>query len=669
MFFADMLNRRQLIPAIAIGTALIAVLAWAYSPSLPTGFLFDDNVNLQHNPALHPEVWTPLRLWEATWSFGGGGPGRPVAMLSFALEAMLTGLDPFFMRITNITIHVATGVTLFLISVGLLSHLYPGISRKQRMALAVFATAAWLLHPINFTAVGYLVQRMTSLAGLLIALAVLVYVRLRLRQQSDSPSVVAPTAWIVILGLMALLSKEIGVLLVVYLFVVETIVFRFRAANPRTSTALKSIWIGGLGLGALATVTSLLVLPDFFGAYDNRPFTMVERLMTEARILVWYVVMILVPDLRQFSLYLDNIPLSTGLLSPPTTLLSVLALGTAVLAALAIRRKIPLLSFGIAWFLGGHLLESTVLPLELAYEHRNYLPSFGIVLAVVALVHRAFVSGLLRPAVAVFGTILVCGVLAGLTHARASYWSNPLAMSVSEAERRPDSPRAQIEAGNTYSFLAAQANDNAEKHNFLALAEHHMRRAHELAPDSAAPLLGILLAYGENRVPPPAGLIDETKRALSTATMDASTSNALLSLSQCKLRGACELTDQQYEGIVDAAFDNPTTRGLYSANILYDMATYYGQHKNDPLAAAQLLKRATEEAPRHVSFRIDLAVQLARVGRFDDALEELSVARRLDRLCRKCSTIASVRQAVLELRQARTHDPIQNDFGYLAREE
>ena len=38
------------------------------------------------------------------------------------------------------------------------------------------------------------------------------------------------------------------------------------------------------------------------------------------------------------------------------------------------------LAFGIAWFLVGHSIESTVFSLELYFEHRNYFPGVGLFL-------------------------------------------------------------------------------------------------------------------------------------------------------------------------------------------------------------------------------------------------------------------------------------------------
>ncbi|MCY0536413.1 hypothetical protein, partial [Klebsiella pneumoniae] len=54
-------------------------------------------------------------------------------------------------------------------------------------------------------------------------------------------------------------------------------------------------------------------------------------------------------------------------------------------ASLAARKRAPSIPAGWFFFLVAHLVESSFLPLEMYYEHRNYLPSFGLLLAATGL--------------------------------------------------------------------------------------------------------------------------------------------------------------------------------------------------------------------------------------------------------------------------------------------
>ncbi len=113
--------------------------------------------------------------------------------------------------------------------------------------------------------------------------------------------------------------------------------------------------------------------------YSSRHFTMLERLLTETRIVVWYLSLLLWPAPSRMSIEHD-VELSTSLLNPLTTLPAMIFLGVLCWLILRYRRRYPLLSYGGAWFFLNLVIESTVVPLELIFEHRLYLPSVGFCL-------------------------------------------------------------------------------------------------------------------------------------------------------------------------------------------------------------------------------------------------------------------------------------------------
>src|SRR5690606_4867616 len=91
------------------------------------------------------------------------------------------------------------------------------------------------------------------------------------------------------------------------------------------------------------------------------------------------------------------------------------------------------------WYLGAHLLESTTIALELYFEHRNYVPLMGPVLAVAAGSVRAgkTIAPLLQGALCAYGLLLAV-VLFGST----SLWGQPALAAEMWAIRKPDSLRA-----------------------------------------------------------------------------------------------------------------------------------------------------------------------------------------------------------------------------------
>jgi len=164
--------------------------------------------------------------------------------------------------------------------------------------------------------------------------------------------------------------------------------------------------------------------------------------MTESRVLWTYVHSLLLPDLARMGLYLDDFPLSTGLLHPVSTLLSIIAWSVVFLSAIILRHRLPILSFSILWFLVGHFIESSFLALEIAFEHRNYLPGIGVILGMSWCASMLYQQQeKLRPVFRLTG-ICILILLITLTLLRNHQWSTAGEHIESEVRHHPLSYRA-----------------------------------------------------------------------------------------------------------------------------------------------------------------------------------------------------------------------------------
>ncbi len=110
--------------------------------------------------------------------------------------------------------------------------------------------------------------------------------------------------------------------------------------------------------------------------YKILDFTLAERLLTQFRVVLFYVTLLIYPHPSRLNLDYDFL-VSRGILDPPTTLFSMVIVAGLIAYSLWTAKKRPLLSFFILWYFGNLLIESSVFPLELVYEHRLYLPSVG----------------------------------------------------------------------------------------------------------------------------------------------------------------------------------------------------------------------------------------------------------------------------------------------------
>src|SRR3989344_3690419 len=409
--------------------------ALVYLPGKSGPLVFDDASNLLNNSYVQITSLDVETLYRASFSLEAGPLKRPVSMLSFALNYYFAGSfnDSTSFKLTNIAIHAVNGLLLFwMLSLIFLrlTHLqspakaHAVINHDTYLVLASIIALLWVMHPMQLTSVLYLVQRMTALSGLFTLLALICYLSGRLRMIAGKPGGAGLILWgTVIFGALGMFSKENAVLLPVFMLVLELTLFSteqpWRKWHKLPVNMKRVLVLTGI-------VTSLAVLGwainYFLPKYVVRNFGMGERLLTESRVLFYYLSLILVPRLDEFSLFHDDVELSTSLLSPWTTLPSIAGIVFLLAVAYLTRRRQPLLSLGIFWFFAGHLLESTILPLELAHEHRNYLPSLGPILVVVHCIDAFYVKLQRRW---LWGILpLLVAIFAGLGFIRATQWSN-----------------------------------------------------------------------------------------------------------------------------------------------------------------------------------------------------------------------------------------------------
>jgi len=371
---------------------------------------------------------------------GDSGPtGRPISLASFYLDDISwKGASAADFKYTNLMLHLLNGVLIFWISFKIATYL--NLSNANKYTATLLTTALWLLHPVQINTVLYVVQRMTELSALFILAGILCYLYGReiLPQKPVK-------AWLLLIGgggislLLSIFSKENGILLVVYILAIEYFLLR-----PHKAYTKKSLNIGLYFLAWLPFLAILAYLGKVAwnnGGYTARPFSLSERLLTETRVIWDYLGNILLPNLKGNSLFHDDYVISTSWFSPPETLLAIIGITTLVILMIIYRMRHPVFAFATAWFLGGHLLESTTISLEIYFEHRNYLPLYGPVFAVIYYALKSFESsGKLRPAV-FFALLVYCSLILLISYQGVQQWKNPVQMIARWAEDHPKSQR------------------------------------------------------------------------------------------------------------------------------------------------------------------------------------------------------------------------------------
>jgi len=407
---------------------------------------------------------------------GIAGPtGRPFSLGSFLLDARTWPTDPQPFLRTNALIHGFNGFLIFLIGWTLLRH--STNTRQGQHALGISALAAlfWLLHPLWVSTVLYAVQRMALLSAFFCLAGLALYLKGRALTIDEQHR--RRGWWIASIGILCgtgfgILAKENAAVLPVLVLVVETIAVR-NMWPIKAADLAERLWLGAF---LVVPTVALLVylgykanLQSFFETGHERLFTPYERLITQPNILISYLYDLIIPKPGYAGLYQENHPFARGLLSQPWALISLLAVSSLVAFALRFRNSLPLVSLAVLFFFAGHLIESSVLMLELKFEHRNYLPAALLFLPIAA----AIILHL--PRVRVFVAITAAILLSVFTFSYAALWGRPMDLAVYWAERNPNSYRAQV--------VAASALDRAGR---KPIALDVLREATARHPDSPA---------------------------------------------------------------------------------------------------------------------------------------------------------------------------------------
>lgn len=421
----------------------LVLTAFVYWTGLSGPFLFDDLPNL-----------SPIQNWltgDATWQsvvFGNasGMLGRPLSMASFLLSAELSGHTPYAYKLGNLVIHLICGLLGWQVVRRILRE-DPRLSAYADL-LASIVIGLWLLHPINVSTVLYSVQRMAQLSTLFVLASLWAYLiaRRQLNEGKSRKAAVMLFALFPLLVFAGLMSKENAAVAPALCLVIELAYFSSSSTRNRT---LKTFFGLALAVPVVAAIGVLLINPDrLLVNYAERDFTLIERLLSQTRILMEYIGTVLIPRTPLLGLYTDDFQASTGLFSPATTLISLLALLAISGGAIALRKRAPSFFAGWFFFLVAHGVESSILPLELYFEHRNYLPAIGLLLAVVGLATLLLSNlptNVLTPKQ--LGFLAAGGFalsFAFATNGRAHVWQAEDTILAQGLKHHPDSMRAQL---------------------------------------------------------------------------------------------------------------------------------------------------------------------------------------------------------------------------------
>lgn len=490
-----MTRRQWLAPTTIVLLALAATVT-----SLGHDFTFDDRYVILGNGRVH-ELKNLWHLFgETYWPPSLGADGyRPVVMSLFTLQWVAAGGAPWLFHLVNILLAVGASVAVYWCAAAILPR------RGAWVAAALFA-----VHPVHVEATGNVVGQSELIVALCLALALGIYLRAR---RSGSPS---PRAACAILSLyaVALLSKEHAIVLPALIAAAEGTVVRDGSGTQRRRElrpfalaliAVSLAWflVRDLVQGNLSGFAPFPVFRFLRMSAMDRAGMMMTEIPRVARLLVF--------PARLSGDYSPTEVLVTKGFDVAQIPGLVICLGVLVLA-LALRRRAPVVSFGLLWLIVSYLPVSNLLVPTgfITAERTLFLPSVGVVLVAGALataveVHARRVAQL--PAFAACVLLVALGLARSIDRQRV--WKNNDVFFDQLLKDVPNSYRAHFLHGRLVG----------EKHRLREM-ELEYRRAIKLFPYDVSMMMAIAADYHRAGFCEPAVALLEWSYAVEPEVID-----------------------------------------------------------------------------------------------------------------------------------------------------
>lgn len=480
-----------------IVASIILIIIFAFLPYINifhVPFHFDDEHSIVKNYLIHDvsNFIDPSELINTVKM------SRYVGLLTFALNYNIHRLNVTGYHFFNVAIHIINGLLVY--AFVLLTFRTPWLRERfgnSRLFsyLPLGAALLFVSHPLQSEAVTYIVQRFALLATLFYLLCLVLYIRSRLSEKN----VVRYTLYVlsVLSAVCAMKSKEISFTLPVVITLYE--LFFFQGSIKR-----RVLWLIPLYATMLLIPLSLLgidkPLAEVIG--DVSEVTKVqttlsrwEYLMTQFRVIMTYLRLVFVPINQNLDY---DYPVYRSFFDP-NVVLSFLVLaglfGAAMYLLYRSNRSVSMdqqssagryriISFGILWFFITLSVESSLIPItDVIFEHRMYLPSVGLFMALGAglvIISERLKERWRRAEFGVTAAFMVIVLLlTTTTFVRNLAWRDGITLWQDVVSKSPQKARGHSNLGMYYYDKALES---YEKREYLDKAIKHLMIATKIYP-------------------------------------------------------------------------------------------------------------------------------------------------------------------------------------------
>lgn len=589
------IKRSTIVSGICVALCLFIVAIYAWT--LTFGF-----VNLNDGPYVYanPRVLHGVTVDNLMWAFTSTHASfwHPLTTISHMLDSEIYGNWTGGRHLTNIVIHAATTVVLFLALLRMTGNLWP----------SAFAAAAFAVHPLRVESVAWITERKDVLSGLFFSLTLLAYAR---HAERPSPWRLLLVALMFSFGLMSkpmLVTVPFVFLLLDYWPMRRLYVRHDDQINANLSRSVILEKLPLLALACVACVVTLDTQGQAIHAGAEVPFA--ARVANAALSYIAYIRQMLVP-----------IWLSVFYPFPRNGAPTLLVLGAfAVLisitwATIVLRKRFPYLLVGWLWYVG--MLVPVIGLVQAGLQSRadrfTYLPQIGLIIAVAWGVADLSAQWKFRRLILSIAAAVILLTWSALAFAQTSHWRKSTRL---------------------FDYAVYSTQNNAVAHRLLADAlveegdlkgaAEQLRKALSIKPHYAHALsdYGVVLFYldvAEDGVNQRLG--EAASRLHAGLALDPSNVRALTTLANVSLRLGRTI---EVEPLVNQALQlDPQSAVAYF--VLGELRMKQGKREE----AIAYYQRALGIEPGNVDIHLRLGIAYYRMKKPGDALAEFREAVRL----------------------------------------
>jgi hypothetical protein len=339
--------------------------AAAFAGTFSGGFHYDDALTFLENPHLNG--------WQ-TFVNHLDHMVRPVLYSTFLFDRSLYGTNPAGYHLLNLLLHLGSGLLIYRI-------LSRAVTEETRF-VPFLAALLFLIHPITTETVTYISGRASGLMAFFYLFAFFLYIKASEHSDAVIPRRLYLSGSVLFL-ILSLGSKETAVTFLLALLLWDLLIRRLRGSELRAVVFSRHLpfWIVLLlAAGWAWSHPRYTALAEF--SFTIRPFW--DHLLSEVHAAAYALCLFFTPWNQSFD---HDLPVFHSLLQWPLPLDLLLLSGTMAIGLYSWRRY-PLVAFGLGWFFI-QLLPTSLIPRNDLLSERNlYLPSIGLLLAIVALSSR-----------------------------------------------------------------------------------------------------------------------------------------------------------------------------------------------------------------------------------------------------------------------------------------